>query len=214
MSPSKEGKRSGRRYSPEMHIVPRCIKMHTPLRRCHIPFKKKSIKSQKSFSREENTSHLHQAKLKIQHGCLPQRQMWMLGINGFIIPFWQCCHHSVMIWLYAYVCPIRPCNPEPCPRTEAHTPLRRLRCSTGHLMETLWALVGNHSVMNREAVYKVVSFSLRQWYCNDLGCWWTSCEKEQRIVINVIWDIWMNVNVTVILDRDELQGKNLSKCTE
>ena len=54
--------------------------------------------------------------------------------------------------------------------------VRRLRCSTRHSMETPWVLVGNHSVMNREAVYKVVSFSLRQLYCNDLGCWWTYCE--------------------------------------
>ncbi len=32
-----------------------------------------------------------------------------------------------------------------------------------------WARDGNHKVMTRGAVYNVISFSLRQWYCNDLS---------------------------------------------
>ncbi len=76
------------------------------------------------------------------------------------------CHRSVMIWMDAYSCLLRPWNPEPCPSDGG----------SGAQPGIQWVLVGNHSVVNREAVYKVVSFSLRQLYCNDLGCWWTYCE--------------------------------------
>ncbi len=84
-----------------------------------------------------------------------------------LVKLWDRILRQVQYWTWGYLTIDVTCSVLCWP---GRLPQETLESRAPTFYKKAWARVHNHKVMTRGAVCKVDSFSLRQWYCNDLGC--------------------------------------------